>query len=82
MEWVLETGIFVLLFFTLIATGCAAYFARNQWLTAEDQKNRSLRAYLIVTGAKFGRDGAGQLKFGRVDAEEVGTNCLIYYATL
>jgi hypothetical protein len=60
----LEWAIAVMLLFTLIATGAAAYYTRNQWLTADDQEKRSLRAYLIVTSARFAKDDSGKLKFG------------------
>lgn len=44
----LEWGIFVLLFFTLIATGLAAYYTRKQWITADDSEKRDLRAYVFM----------------------------------
>jgi hypothetical protein len=46
----LKCGIFLLLLGTLIATGCAAYYTRQQWRTANDTEIRQLRAYLIVSG--------------------------------
>jgi hypothetical protein len=55
MEWILESGIFLLLLGTLVATAFAACYTRNQWLTAQDQLGvakdteiRQLRAYLYV----------------------------------
>jgi hypothetical protein len=49
----LEWGIFILLFFTLIATGIAACYTRKQWITADDQERRSLRAYVGITNTPF-----------------------------
>lgn len=45
----LEWFIGILLLFTLIATSVAACYTRRQWITAEDNEKRSLRAYIIVT---------------------------------
>jgi hypothetical protein len=44
----LEWAIAIMLFFTLLATATAAYFTGRQWLTAVDQEQRSLRAYVSV----------------------------------
>ena len=44
----LEYAIFFFVIATAIATGAAAYYTRQQWLTAEDQEKRSLRAYVSV----------------------------------
>jgi hypothetical protein len=44
----LEYAIFVFVIATALATGFAAYYTRQQWLTAEDQERRSLRAYVSV----------------------------------
>jgi hypothetical protein len=44
----LEYAIFVFVIATAIATSIAAYYTRQQWLTAEDQERRSLRAYVSV----------------------------------
>jgi hypothetical protein len=38
---------------TLIATSVAACYTRKQWLTADDQERRSLRAYVFVEGSFF-----------------------------
>jgi hypothetical protein len=40
---------FWLLLGTLMAASCAAYYTRQQWLTATDNEKRSLRAYIILT---------------------------------
>lgn len=44
----LEYAIFVFVIATALATGAAAYYTRQQWLTAADQEKRSLRAYLAI----------------------------------
>lgn len=44
----LDWAVFILLFLTTIATGFAAYFTHNQWLTAQDTEKRQLRAYLFI----------------------------------
>jgi hypothetical protein len=59
---------FILVVLVFLATATAAYYTRQQWLTADDQEKRSLRAYMIVTGAKFERDQSGRFKFGLTDA--------------
>jgi hypothetical protein len=43
----LDFGIFILLFFTLIATSIAACYTRKQWLTADDAEKQQLRAFVI-----------------------------------
>jgi hypothetical protein len=59
MEWFLESGIFLLLLFTLIATSVAACYTRKQWLTADDSEKRDLRAYVYLEThtVPFPRDG-------------------------
>jgi hypothetical protein len=52
-----------------LAACAAAYYTRQQWLTADDQEKRSLRAYLVVTAARFAKDDFGGLKFGLTDRE-------------
>jgi hypothetical protein len=47
----LEWAIFILLIFTWIATSVAACYTRNQWITADDQERRSLRAYVGIDWA-------------------------------
>jgi hypothetical protein len=47
LEWIIG----VLLLFTLIATSVAACYTRKQWITADDQERRSLRAYVFVESA-------------------------------
>ena len=44
----LEWAIGLMLFFTLVATSCAAKFAHDQTVIADDTEKRSLRAYLGV----------------------------------
>jgi hypothetical protein len=44
---------------TLVAAAFAAFFTAQQWLTAADQENRSLQAYLGIT--KFNFDRAKQI---------------------
>jgi hypothetical protein len=44
----LEWAIGIMLFFTLIATSCAAKFTHDQAVTADDTEKRSLRAYVGV----------------------------------
>ncbi len=46
----LDVWIFVFLVFTFLATSAAAYFTGKQWLTADDQERRSLRAYVTANG--------------------------------
>jgi hypothetical protein len=45
----LEYAIFVFVVATAAATGAAACYTRQQWLTALDQEKRSLRAYVAVS---------------------------------
>jgi len=45
----LEYAIFLFVIATAIATGFAAYYTRQQWLTAEDTEKRSLRAYIAIS---------------------------------
>jgi hypothetical protein len=66
---------------TLIAaTGAivAACYTRQQWITADDTEKRQLRAYIVVTAARFGKDETmGKFKRGICN----GDSCelLIYY---
>jgi hypothetical protein len=43
----LEYAIFFLVVITAVATGFAAYYTHNQWITAEDTAKRQLRAYVF-----------------------------------
>jgi hypothetical protein len=45
----LEYAIFVFVVLTAAATGYAAYYTRQQWLTAQDTEVRQLRAYVSVS---------------------------------
>ncbi len=45
----LEYFIAVFLVLTFIATGTAAYYTRQQWLTSQDTEIRQLRAYVFAT---------------------------------
>jgi hypothetical protein len=47
----LEYAIFIFVIGTALATGAAAYYTRQQWLTAVDQEKRSLRAYVSFDAA-------------------------------
>lgn len=49
----LEYAIFIFVIATAVATGAAAYYTRQQWLTAEDQERRSLRAYISAKIEKY-----------------------------
>jgi hypothetical protein len=44
----LDWAVFVLLLLTTVATGFAAYYTHNQWMTAQDTEKRQLRAYILV----------------------------------
>ena len=44
----LEYAIFVFVILTAIATGCAPWYMRQQWITADDSEKRDLRAYVYL----------------------------------
>ena len=48
----LEYAIFFFVVLTAIATGIAACYTRNQWITADDAEKRQLRAYLSARVAE------------------------------
>jgi hypothetical protein len=64
----LEYAIFGFVILTALATGCAAWYARQQWLTAEDNEKRSLRAYVFVESATLVTEN-GMPKGLRVDGK-------------
>lgn len=59
----LEWAIAIMLFFTLLATGTAAYYSRQQWLTADDQEKRTLRAYISARIEKYPDISSDNLDF-------------------
>jgi hypothetical protein len=81
----LEWAIAIMLFFTLIATATAAYYTRQQWLTADEVKIRQLRAYVLVSQSEITVQAPAtatiilQLKnFGLTPAYKfVGWHCII-----
>jgi hypothetical protein len=51
----LEYAIFGFVIVTALATGYAAYYTKNQWVTMEDSEKRQLRAYVgVVPGSIHG----------------------------
>lgn len=73
----LEYAIFAFVILTAAATAAAAWYARQQSLIAADTEQRQLRAYVVVTAARFATDEAGHFKFGLTNS--VGRELLIYY---
>jgi hypothetical protein len=65
-------------FVAAIAACFAAGFTGWQAWIAKDGEHRQLRAYLIAKGARFDRDQAGQLKFGRTLADGRSELLILY----
>lgn len=69
----LEYAIFVFVIATALATGAAAYYTRQQWLTAEDTEERGLRAYVLPKYIVFEPDSVQMSveNFGQTPAIQV-----------
>jgi hypothetical protein len=67
----LEYGIFFLLIATTAATSLAAWYTRQQWLTAEEVKKRSLRAYVGVSGPRMQCPDCGNPYYNQPQAGEM-----------
>jgi hypothetical protein len=74
----LDYAIAVFVVLTALATGFAACYTRRQWLTMDDTEKRQLRAYVIVSSARFAKDESGNIKYGVVSASGA-KELMIYY---
>ncbi len=57
-EWIFEGAIALMVLGTLCATSVAAYWTSQQWVTADDQERRQLRAYVGVAAGDIEDFGA------------------------
>jgi hypothetical protein len=71
----LEYAIFIFVIVTAAATGYAAYYTKQQWLTAVDTEQRSLRAYVGAGSVSVGNNppqvGIAVENYGQTPAIEV-----------
>jgi hypothetical protein len=77
-RWTNDPGMFLLTFATLIVLGIYTAFTGLLVFDAKDATQRQLRAYIVVTSARFAKDEAGRFKLGVTAAGGSG-ELLIYY---
>jgi hypothetical protein len=70
-HWI-EYAILLFVVVSAIATGTAAYYARQQWFTATDTEQRQLRAYVFPTSANAINVNSSQPAEGNIGLKNSG----------